>query len=110
MFLPLPLIMECCACSEQHLESSPMKTQTLIHLQGPDLTSMKPERRNRGACIAGLSFSWVLCWLLLAENSLGQPAAPPGGKSSDAPAPAVIVSPGLINEWLRERSPAFTPW
>src|ERR1043166_3050250 len=34
------------------------------------------------------------------------PATPP----SPAPAQAAMTSPGLLNDWLHQQSPAFTPW
>src|SRR5260221_14653996 len=40
------------------------------------------------------------------------PADPPDGKPGDIPAPGAgpAFSPGLVNEWLRNQSPAFKPW
>src|SRR5437867_2091816 len=50
--------------------------------------------------------------LLAALNALAQPVEKPDGESPAAPPPSgkPVVSPGLVNEWLRQQSPVFNPW
>src|SRR2546423_6224197 len=89
-----------------------MKAQTPTSLLTPHLIDNERRRKNWEAapCRWG---AWLgFCSLAFSVNSPGQLAGQSSGKPSEglAQAKAAAVSPGLLNEWLREQSPAFNPW
>jgi len=59
-----------------------------------------------------MNLTGVFASLALAANSFAQQIASPEGKSPVAlpPSDKPVVSPGLLNEWLRQQSGDFSPW